>query len=122
MGMTREGWEDRLVAFLVALLVAACIVPRHAAASEADDPSARRQAALEWYGQDWTPEYRRYVLDVADQERRRQLAKSARLKTGGAVPTWGNLGPTRAQAVQNDVPIPGAQDSGRVSSIVGHPS
>src|SRR4051812_37315168 len=121
MNNAQERRQLPLFTFLAAVAFVACLSPSVSAASEDDDPSARRDATLEWYGGDWTPEYRRYVLDVADQERRRHLAKAAKAGEGPTA-AWVNLGPTRAQAVQNGAPIPGAQDSGRASSIVVHPN
>ncbi|MEO7323459.1 MAG: hypothetical protein ABIW82_01375 [Dokdonella sp.] len=85
----------------------------------------RREATRAWYEADWTPDYRRYILDVAARERR---VNASRLPGGlqlaplsSTLPTWVNLGPTRADFEFNGGPIPGI-DSGRLRSIVIDPS
>jgi hypothetical protein len=94
-----------------------------------DNATLRRDAKRAWYGGDPTPEYRRFLAGVAETERQRHGASLPRAKAmavaasaAATTPTWVNLGPTRADFEFNGVTMPGAIDSGRVSSIVVHPT
>jgi hypothetical protein len=123
---------------VLAVLVLTCfpVLPDAFAASassnvpnprEDDDATMRRDARRFWYGGDATPSYRRFLHQAAEAERRRRSKRSIGGKVGTlqvaatSQPTWINLGPTRATFEINGYLLPGALDSGRISSIVVNP-
>ncbi len=107
-----------------------------------DNATLRREAARQWFGE-WSPAFRRHLLDQAAVERVRHAHLLPRLAqdpaTGNLVPasslglapesgvatlgtTWINLGPTNANTEKNGSITLNARDGGRISSIVFHPS
>src|SRR4051812_12497397 len=91
---------------------------------EADDAVARMAARRALEEGETPPEALFRMLQVARQERLRagrtvvlESALSAAVSNG----VWINLGPTRADQQYNGV-VYRAQDSGRVRSLVPHPS
>jgi hypothetical protein len=108
--------------------------------AEADDATARARARDEWYNEGygrpragtrssgpWSPAFRRFMLEAAARERRRwgSLIPGAEGEPAedalGGGPTWSNIGPTRADFIFNGVTL-NVSDSGRIRSIVPHPS
>ncbi len=93
-----------------------------------DGAQRRQDARRAWIGAEATPEYRQYLMQLADTEPAPKTAKPAAQKalrasgSGGTNPLWVNLGPTRAAYEINGAVMPGAIDSGRVAAIVVHPS
>ncbi len=96
-----------------------------AKATVKDDPTGRRAAMREWYG-DYTPEYRQFLMEAARRERERwgslipgnRLYEPARA-TGNH---WTNIGPTNATFQINGGTNLTERDSGRVAAIVIHPT
>jgi photosystem II stability/assembly factor-like uncharacterized protein len=90
--------------------------------ADRDDATLRREATRAWYENEWTPDYRRFLLDAAARERRVNADKlpGSRFESASpasTIPTWVNLGPTGADYENNGGSIPGV-DSGRLRSIV----
>jgi photosystem II stability/assembly factor-like uncharacterized protein len=128
------------VRLLAAALIAVALpVPAFAKEAEADDATRRARARDEWYnesygkplrrttlGGPWSPAFRRFMLEAAERERSKWGALipgfEGRPSTRGGGPSWTNLGPTRADFIQNGSFILNVTDTGRVRSIVPHPS
>lgn len=92
-----------------------------------DNPTRRREAMRQWYGE-WTPEYRKFILDAAASERREHRAlmpKSGAVEMGLAAPatgSWSNIGPAKADVIKNGSSSLAKTDSGRPRSIVIDPN
>lgn len=100
-----------------------------------DKPTARHEAHLRWFGQ-WTPEFRAHILQQADVERQRyrhlipgvdqaasrSAAPTVEMAAAAASGTWTNLGPTKADVIQNGSSSLNKTDSGRPRSIVVDPT
>ncbi len=90
-----------------------------------DRADLRRKADEEWYGGAWTPEYQRFVMGVAAQERERhEDLRYGAHRAGLAVPgnQWVNLGPSNASFIKNGSVTLNVVDSGRLRTILVHPS
>lgn len=103
------------------------------AISESDDVNARLRGMNEWYETPFDARYRRFMNDAAALERfryRSQIPQSTSIDpTGGFGPigavvgnTWTNIGPTRAAVTQNGGISLAVSDSGRVATIIAHPT
>ena len=115
--------------------------------AEMDRPTARRAAMDEWYnetsgkakgprklGGPFSREYMRFLNKAAEQERARwsslmptaetsQIVGSALTTQAAAIgSTWTPIGPTKADSITNGGTLTGITDSGRVRSIVPHPT
>ena len=115
--------------------------------AEMDRPTARRAAMDEWYnetsgrakgprklGGPFSREYMRFLNKAAEQERARwsslmptaetsQIVGSALTTQAAAIgSTWTPIGPTKADSITNGSTLTGISDSGRVRSIVPHPT
>lgn len=115
--------------------------------SEMDRPTARRAAMDEWYnetsgkakgprklGGPFSREYMRFLNEAAKQERARwsslmptaetsQIVGSALTTQAAATgSTWLEIGPDKADSITNGGTLTGISDSGRVRSIVPHPT
>ena len=96
-------------------------------AREKDDPTARREAMLNWYGGDWSPEYRAFLLEAAALEKSRHADKMPRspgdplMGIAASGNSWTNLGPTNADSQTNGSTL-FVRDSGRARSIVVDPT
>ena len=94
---------------------------------EKDDATARREAMLNWYGGDWSPEFRAFMLEAAAKERVRYADQMPRLDgdpllgLAATGTTWTNLGPTNADSETNGSTL-FVRDSGRPVSIVVDPT
>ncbi|MBL0311133.1 MAG: hypothetical protein IPP78_00175 [Holophagaceae bacterium] len=90
-----------------------------------DDPTGRRAAMREWYG-DYTPEYRQFLMEAARRERERwgSLIPGNRLyqPVRAAGNHWTNIGPTNATFQINGGTNINERDSGRVAALVIHPT
>lgn len=92
-----------------------------------DNPTLRREAMRQWYGE-WSPEYRKFILDAAATERNHHSAlmpKPGFVEMGLAAPatgTWSNIGPTKADVIKNGSSSLAKTDSGRPRSIVVDPN
>jgi len=142
--MSHLKWMRHFVAAAVAFLVA---VPTFVSAKESDDPNARRRAMEEWYneaygkslsrrpaGGPWSPEFQRHMNEAAARERAKwgpllpaNGARSAPSKDPGAIiqatgSTWVNIGPTKANYLQNGSYTLNKTDTGRVRSVVIDPT
>lgn len=143
MNVVRLLTSKRLVLGLavLSLLVPAISAPQPPEAERAgldqEEGNRRREWNLEWYGEEWTDEYRDQLYRIGELQRIKhpqtlQLAASMRRATRlpAAAPgnTWINLGPVDG-GVDYDVTERGtrfqrtilASDSGRPSQIVPHP-
>ncbi|MBI3130146.1 MAG: hypothetical protein HYZ13_02195 [Acidobacteria bacterium] len=91
-----------------------------------DRADLRAQALRQWWGE-WTPEFRKFILDAAAVERRqhaRLMPKAGGIEMGVAAPatgTWLNLGPTRSDKIINGGTTLTQVDSGRPRAIVVDP-
>jgi photosystem II stability/assembly factor-like uncharacterized protein len=109
----------------------------HAQNLDREDAVRRRQWDVEWYGDEWSPEYRQQLFEVGVSQRIKhantfRLPESMRKATflGAPAPgeNWINLGPTDG-GVDFQVTEQGklykysisASDSGRPNQIVPHP-
>lgn len=136
----------------VALLGAVLCLPFPLAAAERDDATARARGWDQWYNESYSnpqarpaarvrgdklfsPAYRRFLMEAAARERARWGAmipenpneEAAYLdpeaeKAALAGSTWSNIGPTKANVLQNGGVTLNVSDSGRVRSIVVDPS
>ena len=94
---------------------------------EKDDATARREAMLNWYGGDWSPEYRAFLLEAAALEKARHADKMPRspgdplMGVAASGNSWTNLGPTNADSETNGSTL-FVRDSGRPVSIVVDPN
>jgi hypothetical protein len=114
---------------------------------ETDRPTARRAAMDEWYnetsgkakgprklGGPFSREYMRFLNKAAEQERRRWSSLMPTAQTSQAIGSayttqaaatgdgWLPIGPTKADSITNGTTLTGISDSGRVRSIVPHPT
>ncbi len=90
-----------------------------------DNARLRAEAMRLWFG-DWTPEFRRHLLETAAVERRRHEnllpgAKGADF-AAPATGTWLNIGPTKADVIKNGSSSLAKTDSGRPRSILVDPN
>ena len=101
--------------------------PVVAAGPHKDDATRRRQADLEWYGGEWTPAFRKFMIQAAATERNRYshlmpIAGAGLMETAVASGNvWSNLGPTNADVETNGSSL-NVRDSGRPVSIVSDPA
>lgn len=100
-----------------------------------DKPTARREAHLRWFGE-WSPEYRSHMMHLAEQERGRYRhmipgggmpalrgeVPSVEMAAAAASGTWVNLGPTKADVIQNGGSSLAKTDSGRPRAILVDPN
>ncbi len=100
-----------------------------------DKPTARREAHLRWFGE-WSPEFRSHMLGLAEQERGRYRhmipgggtpalrgeVPSVEMAAAAASGTWVNLGPTKADVIQNGGSSLAKTDSGRPRAILVDPN
>ncbi|HJW32601.1 MAG TPA: hypothetical protein VJ505_04465, partial [Holophagaceae bacterium] len=92
-----------------------------------DRADLRSQAMRQWWG-DWSPEFRKFLLDTAATERQshaRLMPKAGGPEMGVAAPTtgtWSNIGPTQAAFETNGGTTLNVSDSGRPVSIVVDPT
>lgn len=142
--MQASTWRRALWAFVSAVALVAGAPPQ-ARAQETDDATLRRQAIDEWYnegygrehgrrGGPWSASYRRFVLDVAAQERARwqtllpapagdgTAPDPGLLEAAAAGTTWNSIGPSNASFIKNGSVTLNKVDSGRIRSIVVHPT
>lgn len=90
-----------------------------------DRADLRQKAEEEYYGGPWSAEYQRFVMGVAAMERdRHEDLRYGRGQMGAIVQgnTWTNLGPTTASFIKNGSVTLNVVDSGRLRTIVVHPS
>ncbi|MBL0312145.1 MAG: PKD domain-containing protein [Holophagaceae bacterium] len=90
-----------------------------------DRADLRHKAEEEWSGGPWTPEYQRFVMGVAAQERERHEdlhygSRTAALAAPGTL--WTNLGPANASYIKNGSVTLNVVDSGRLRTILVHPT
>lgn len=114
---------------------------------ETDRPTARRAAMDEWYnessgktkgprklGGPFSREYMKFLNKAAEQERQRWSGLMPTAETSQAAGSpyttqaaatgsgWLPIGPTKADSITNGGTLTGITDSGRVRSIVPHPT
>lgn len=125
---------------------AAVVVTVPAFAGEKDDPNGRRRAMHEWYNDDyskagklkkggpWSAEFRKFMNDAAAKERAQYASQlpgtstpilpsgdpNASLAATGT--TWVNIGPTKANYMQNGSYSLNKTDTGRVRDIIIDPA
>ncbi|MFL5356778.1 WD40/YVTN/BNR-like repeat-containing protein [Archangium sp.] len=144
---SQKNWHRMFAAAL-----AVTLAPVYAAHAErdhdADDATARRQAMDQWYnetysqkaasprakGGPWTPAFQRFMNDAAAKERAKyasQLPGTATTITAVTNPnatiaatgsTWVNIGPTKADYIENGSSKLVKTDAGRVNTIVVDPT
>ncbi len=94
---------------------------------EKDDATARREAMLNWYGGEWSPEFRAFMMEAAVKERIRYANQMPRPEGGPIMGvaasgnTWTNLGPTNADSQTNGSTL-FVRDSGRPVTILVDPT
>jgi len=130
---------------MLATALAVTLAPVSAFAEDKDDPNGRREAMDQWYNESygkkfgknkkgyWTPAFRKHMNEAAAQERAKyasQLPGTATAITSVTDPTataaatgttWVNIGPTKADYLQNGSYSLNKTDAGRVRNIIPVP-
>ena len=129
----RVGRLVRLLVPAVAVLLSAVPVR----AQESDDATRRARAWSEWYNENyrdtselkghkhggpWSPQYRRFILQAAAEERAKWGSLVGTAAASPATGTaWANLGPTKANVLKNGGFTLNVTDAGRVRNIIVNP-
>lgn len=144
--MKNTQWKKLLAAAVLVQMAApaAAVAANREDREESDDATARREATYHFYNEDyanhgkkrggpWSVKFSQYMNKAAAEER----AKYSNLMPGTATTiapitssttlaatgtTWVNIGPTKADYIENGSSHLVKTDSGRINTIVPHPT